>query len=193
MIDFEAVSAALEHSAAEIPLNIGPALEAPLCERCGEPKNRHYTGHGGNRYWQCGRCTNEKQNERHRAVQNAKEPPICDKCGLPKTKLRAGRGHGMYWGCRPCRSRKSLEAYRARKATGESLGVVRAIEAAAERKPPEPKPEKPLSPCWREHRDLWAAEHHLRGMTLKALRAAAGERDCRAAKDTRSNHHKAEK
>ena len=121
----------------------------PLCERCGEPMSRHYSGTQNKAYhWRCKPCA---------------AAPVCE-CGERKTKLRAGRGHGTYWGCRPCRNRKSLASYNARKALGVSSGVVAAVEALVERtKASEapPEPEKPPLPCWREHRDYWSAWKHL--------------------------------
>ncbi len=149
---------------------------APLCERCGQPKTRRYAGSGGKAPWKCRPCCNQDERDR-KAARSAGIPPICE-CGLPKERLKAGRGHSQYWGCRPCRNRKSLEAYQARKAGGMALSSFKAVEATAieieARKAP-PKPERPLGTCWREHRDFWAAEHHLCGTTLRAMQAAAAE------------------
>ncbi len=149
---------------------------APLCERCGAPKTTGFSSHGPSRKsWYCRPCVQALRQARAKPNEPA-EPPICVECGFPKERLNAGRGRGQYWGCRPCRNRKSLEAYQARKAGGMALSSFKAVEALAiqaeARKAP-PKPERPPGTCWREHRDYWQADHHLRGTTLEALRAAA--------------------
>ncbi len=103
--------------------------------------------------------TQPPQGEPQAIAPDPGSTPLCESCGKPKNRVFRGYGGDNYWACLACKSARAKEHYAHMRASKPLAGAAAAQALAEQAKPP--KPERPLSPCWREHRDYWAAAAHL--------------------------------